>query len=737
MGLDQTQHQSGDELSKSEELSRKRTTPPAEVPGYLLQEFLGSGAYGEVWVGVDQNSGRRIAIKFYTRRSRVDFSLLSREVQKLAQLAADRYVVQLLDVGWDADPPYYVMDYIENGSLEDHLKQRGAYPVSEALDLFQEVAIGLSHMHSKGILHCDLKPGNVLLDTDLKPRLADFGQSRLSHEQSPALGTLFYMAPEQADLEAIPDARWDVFALGALFYSMLTGSPPYRDDEVIKQIEKADGLEDRLERYRKAISAAPAPNDHRNIPGVDKQLADIITRCLTVNPDRRFQSVQGVLLELRQREESLARRPLVLLGLLGPLVLFLVMGAFGWGLYDRAINNTKRSLSEKARESNNWAAQFAARSAGAQIDSYFRSVERLANDPAFLKKYTELISDGEFDPIRTQLVDPNRNLDPQLDGMRKEFRENELRTQLELRLRQAMEDPASPNSASWFITDANGTQIAFCAEQPSKTPTVGRNYAYRTYFHGGNRDLVDKASESKKYLVKPNPNSRDYIQQSHLSAIFISQATNTWKVAFSTPIYIDGKFAGIIAATVELGGFVEFENDSDHYAMLVDFREGENQGVILEHPLFDSLREAGKIDFPTLQRFNTRRIALESITDKGFEDPIGKDELGRDYQGVSIVSTSEVMQRKGGTLEPLDDGQMNQNVGTGLVVMTLEDSDSIFAPVRSLGRQLFWLAFAALVMVTVVATALAWLVIRSLRESRDRVQRAFRSASTETTTGSL
>ena len=90
--------------------------------------------------------------------------------------------------------------------------------------MFREIAVGLMHAHGKGIIHCDLKPANVLLDQDGHPRLADFGQSRLSHEQGAALGTLFYMAPEQADLRAVPNAQWDVYALGAIFYHMLTGS---------------------------------------------------------------------------------------------------------------------------------------------------------------------------------------------------------------------------------------------------------------------------------------------------------------------------------------------------------------------------------------------------------------------------------------------------------------------------------------------------------------------------------
>src|SRR5882672_446903 len=221
MVLEHTQQQSSDEQARAQALSLKRSQPPAQVPGYETRRFLGAGAYGEVWVAVDRNTGRQVAIKFYAHRGGVDWSLLSREVEKLAFLSADRYVVQLLDVGWDAEPPYYVMEYVERGSLEDLLKRPDGLAPREAVSLFREVAVGLLHAHAKGVLHCDLKPANVLLDQDMRPRLADFGQSRLAHEQTPALGTLFYMAPEQADLKATPDARWDVYALGALLYCLL------------------------------------------------------------------------------------------------------------------------------------------------------------------------------------------------------------------------------------------------------------------------------------------------------------------------------------------------------------------------------------------------------------------------------------------------------------------------------------------------------------------------------------
>lgn len=680
--------------------------------------MIGSGAYGEVWSGTDRNTGRRVAIKFYSRRSSVDFSLLTREVEKLASLAADRYVVQLLDVGWDSQPPFYVMDYIENGSLEDELRRRGPFSIEEATEMFHEVAIGLMHLHNKGILHCDLKPGNVLLDTEQKPRLADFGQSRLSSESAPALGTLFYMAPEQADLNAVPDARWDVFALGALMYSMLTGSPPYRTTDIAEQLESAGEISERLLRYQKALKKADLPRAHRDLPGMDKQLADIIDQCIAVDPSKRYENVQAILLALQQREEQRARRPLMLLGMIGPLVLLTIMSIFGFMLYNRSIDKATNSLMTKARESNAWAAQFASRTAADEIDGYFESVHRLARDPVFVRTLREVLADPGLSDMRKKLADPNA-FEANAE-LREKFVANEIRKKLQPILRARL-DESSQQEASWFFSDSAGTQLAFVSEERKYT-TVGKNYSWRTYFHGGPVDLKETVDGKTVYPVDPDPNKRTHITRSHLSAIFISQASQRWKVAFSVPVYDGDQFLGIVAATAHCGDFVSFEDREEQYAMLVDLREGPNQGAILQHPYFKAYTEQGKklpVEFLEEQKIDKAQIDSAHF----FQDPLAKYDSR--FAGDWIIGVQEIRRTN------YDEDFASQR--TGLIVLAVENSNTIMRPVMELGRQILVLGIFSVLLIILVGVGLWILAIRSAKESRERVSRAFRSA-TETAT---
>ena len=102
---DETQNQSSDDQQNARKLSLMKGRPPAEISGYRFIGFVGSGAYGEVWSAINEKTGRSVAIKFYTRGSKSGVKMLAQEVEKLAVLSNDSYVIGLLDVGWEADPP--------------------------------------------------------------------------------------------------------------------------------------------------------------------------------------------------------------------------------------------------------------------------------------------------------------------------------------------------------------------------------------------------------------------------------------------------------------------------------------------------------------------------------------------------------------------------------------------------------------------------------------------------------
>jgi serine/threonine protein kinase len=638
MSTDHTQHQSSDEQRRSQLLSKQAPQPPRTVPGYQLLRPLGSGAYGEVWVALDQTTGRRVAIKFYAHRGGLDWSLLSREVEKLAFLSADRYVVQLLDVGWEADPPYYVMEYVEQGSLEDRLKREGPLPIDDAVSLFHDIAIGLLHAHAKGVLHCDLKPGNVLLDQDHKPRLADFGQSRLSHDQTPALGTLFYMAPEQADLTAVPDVRWDVYALGALLYAMLTGAPPYRSEESITELDTATDLEQRLACYRALIAASDSPAAHCQRHGVDRALAEIIDRSLSVNRHQRYANVQSVLDALAERSRRRARLPLVLLGAIGPALVLLVMSFFTWQAFRTVVQQSDEALRARVLESNRFAAEFAAKTVASELDQRYRALETVAVSERVQQLYKRLLADPELAELRAKLSDPTLFL-KQRESLHDEFLKNPLRLELQQCLDETFFDRQFPPAGSWFMTDAAGLQLA----RAPTSPTVGQNFGWRNYFTG---DTADHPSSWR-------PGGEDHITKTHVSSVYRSESTNRWHVAITTPVFEDGqhdKFWGVVGTSVEVGQFVPLASGEDQYPLLIDWRPGVHQGLVLQHPLFDQvLRNEESLP----DRFREYRLKPEDLpvgpVAENFVDPLSHDPDGEDFDRRWLAAMAPVKNREGDT----------------------------------------------------------------------------------------
>jgi hypothetical protein len=701
MSTDPTVRQGGAEQQRSQEMSLRRGYPPAAVPGYDLERLLGVGAYGEVWVAVERNTGRRVAIKFYAHRGGLDWTLLSREVEKLAFLFADRYVVQLIGVGWEADPPYYVMEYLEQGSLAERL-QKGSLPVEQAVELFHDVAVGLVHAHGKGVLHCDLKPANVLLDQDQKPRLADFGQSRLSHEQLPALGTMYYMAPEQADMDAVPDARWDVYALGALFYCLLTGHPPYRGMHALEPIDPNGALNDRLARYRRLIRKSPLPSEHRQVRGVDRALAEIVEGCLAPNPEKRYPNVQAVLEALRVRAARRARRPLMILGAVGPLLLLAAVAMFAWWGFGEAIRQSSEGLTREALKTNRFAAEFVARTAANQLEVRCQMVEQMAAEGRLRRLAGALTADSEIRKLLMQLSDPEATT-IELEQWRYRCRANAKRQQLQDELEALVKARPRPEVSSWFLTDARGLLIANLPGD-AEIPTIGRNFSWRSWFNGQGKDLPD--------TWRPGPTQ--HISDTTLSVAYLNRANRRWMVAISAPVFDQpshDEFLGVVGMSIELGRFLELRGadqaqDGDHqFPVLVDWRDGENKGVILQHPLFDRLAaQQGALP----DRFKELRLASGDLPRRtsrmeDYRDPVGDDPEGADFGRRWLAQMEPVVMR----------GQ-----DTGWIVIVEDAYDrAVSTPLANLKAELVRYGVATAAMMGLLLAGLWTLAFRMLNQA--------------------
>jgi serine/threonine protein kinase len=637
-------------------LSLRSVQPPVKVPGYEQEQFLGRGSFGEVWKAVDSNSGREVAIKFYNHRGGIDWSHMTREVEKLQYLFSDRHVVQLFDVGWDSDPPYYVMEYMGYGSLEDRLRE-GPLTVDEAVRTIREIAVGLAHAHDKGILHCDLKPGNIMMDQDAKPRLADFGQARLKHEHAPALGTMFYMAPEQADLAAVPDARWDVYALGAILYRMITGELPYGSDEITREISSRKSLETMLQSYRSLAARHPKPSAHRLHPDVDKPLAEIIDSCLEVDPRKRLANVQSFLHALDLRDSRKRQRPMLLVGLVGPSLAVFLMAVAGWSVFARTLGTASSHLLERTTESNELAAASIAERFSLEVDKRWRILEQCA-------AHGPLAAWLESDPGESD-AEIQRWIDGELARWNAQF--------------------SAGTAASYgFVLDRHGKARAL---SPKTGSLIGSYFGYREYFHGQGREL-DPHDPVPALITAP-----------HRSTVFRSQPGNELAVAFSVPIVdASGRPLGIIAMETRMGDFAEFQGSRNQLSVLVDLSDDQSgrPGLIVEHPVLDANRAGATSVYLTAEQvaaFGNLLAARPGATNLGktlrdYRDPF--DPVGAAGDWMASVAPVRVLRGNGATLD------------TNWAILVQERQKETLAPLSRLGAMFLSSALVALILAVLI-----------------------------------
>jgi serine/threonine-protein kinase len=280
---------------------KARPTGDGTVLGrYRLVECIGEGGMGEVWTAHDVNLDRVVAIKMLrgalddaTARER-----FRREARVLSRLSHPG-IATVFDFAPQDGADLLVMEYVSGGTLEARLGA-GRLPLNTALDLGAAIADALDNAHRHGVLHRDLKPGNVMLTDDGQPKLLDFGLAvliaggkatgRMTHSGT-IVGSLPYMAPEQLFGEA-DDVRTDVYALGATLFEMVTGQRPF--------------IKSRPEALMFAIINNAAPTARSMRPDVPDDLDRLLGQCLDKNPARRPASAAVMAEALRRIREGKA-----------------------------------------------------------------------------------------------------------------------------------------------------------------------------------------------------------------------------------------------------------------------------------------------------------------------------------------------------------------------------------------------------------------------------------------------
>jgi len=546
------------------------TTAAPLVPGFKLLHRIGKGAYGTVWeahaIDCDEE---HVAIKFFTCRQ---WEAMHREVSRIARLEGCSGVVSFKQYAErKADPPYYVMLYARNGSMADLLTKRGPLPVEEALELFSRIVETMAFVHAKGVIHCDLKPANILMNESGEPLVADFGQAQLGSQEAGSFGTLFYMPPEQADTtKTLPDANWDVYALGAMLFEMLTGQRPRADESTSKKLALTKDVRSRLTIYRKELEAVPVVDIRRvaQKPGqinrgkIDARLASIIESCLSIDPRHRPRSAGNLRERLRERLRWKRQRSVLAAG---ATVCGLMLGLLAmFGIYSAS------KIFEKSREARvdvlDHGLSRHARIAGRLVEEMLQDrVEcsmKIAGEVAGSPIMTDLdrmVEQYRNDPEHADLAippDERRKYGHWLAGEAKE------------QLSWYQSCPASRSVGLLVVVDnrcfllcqlkADGTPDA-PADQSDWHTRFRMNWAWRDYYSGTGNHFDERGTDVR----------REPISEPHISHVYRSMAEgNPLRIDVAAPVKnAAGKTIALVICAIDLeGDLLEWIGDPDSAA---------------------------------------------------------------------------------------------------------------------------------------------------------------------------
>lgn len=257
---------------------------------YEIIGRIGSGGMADVYKAKDHKLNRFVAVKVLKQEFREDKAFISKfrvEAQSAAGLAHPN-IVNVYDVGEDHGISYIVMELVEGITLKEYIDKKGRLAVREATSIAIQVSMGLEAAHRNGIVHRDVKPQNIIISTDGKVKVTDFGIARAVSENtihSDVMGSVHYASPEQARNGYVSN-RSDIYSLGIVMYEMVTGRVPFDGDSTVAVA--IQHLQDEMDPPSKYA------------PNLPISLEKIIQKCTQKSPDRRYDSMESLLIDLRK-----------------------------------------------------------------------------------------------------------------------------------------------------------------------------------------------------------------------------------------------------------------------------------------------------------------------------------------------------------------------------------------------------------------------------------------------------
>lgn len=269
---------------------------------YKLMEHLGTGGMGSVYLCEHVMMRRRVALKVLPTDRVHDPVTLERFFSEARAVAAldHRNIVRAYDIDHENDMHFLVLEYVDGSSLQHIVTKFGPMQINRAVNCIRQAADGLQHAHEAGLVHRDVKPGNLLLDRLGTIKVLDLGLARFfddeagaaadRQQESNVLGTADYVAPEQAIDSTAVDIRGDIYSLGVTFYFLLTGRSPYKDGSISQKL------------MWHQISKPTPITEHR--PDVPRKLAAVIEKMIEKDPANRFQTPEELFMALEAWDEG-------------------------------------------------------------------------------------------------------------------------------------------------------------------------------------------------------------------------------------------------------------------------------------------------------------------------------------------------------------------------------------------------------------------------------------------------